>query len=277
MSVSVPVLAVVFGSVLPPQGDIVECLVHLGCSKEVSSYSLKLQNWNGKYSSNGSSPITVGLDGSISIGRGANCPQLITCRVESIDYESTPTESYVTVSGRCWGERLFRRVVSKTYTGQKGEAIVKDLLDYYAGLSHVRSNSELAENTDTTYTQLEYTDSPLWDILKYIAETADKAGVIGYDFRIAPDGKFEFFPKNSKVNSVSLSEKIEVGRYRKDISRVRNKITIYGLSDKSIPADKVSWTRSLTPSDGTWTAESGIVSVDSTGAPDGGEIGRAHV
>jgi hypothetical protein len=97
---------------------------------------------------------------------------------------------------------------------------------------------------------MEYVDSPLWDTLKYVAETADKQGVIGFDFRVAPDGKFEFFPKNSKTNPVSLTEKIESARYRKDISRIRNKITIYGLANKSLPTDKVSWTRSLTPYDG---------------------------
>jgi hypothetical protein len=202
------------------------------------------------------------MDGSISIGRGAKCPQLITCRVESVDFESSPTESYLTVSGRCWGERLFRRVVTKTYASQKGEAIVKDLMDYYAGLSHVRGSVELAEDTDTTYTKLEYSDSPLWDILKYIAESADKEGVISYDFRVAPDGKFEFFPKNSKTTSVSLSEKIEVSQYRKDISRVRNKIMIYGIADKSVPLDKDAWTESLTPTDGQWQAGAGEISLN---------------
>ena len=172
--------------------------VHFGCTREVSSFEAVLQNWNGKYSPNGTYPLSVGLDGNISLGRGANCPLLLTCRVESVKYQSTPLESYVTVSGRCWGERLFRRVVSKTYENKKGEEIVKDLMDYYVGLSHVRGSTELVEATDTTYTQLEYSDTPVMDILRGIADSADKAGVIGYDFRIAPDGKFEFFPKNSK-------------------------------------------------------------------------------
>ena len=266
-----PSIALVFGAVAPPQGDVVELTAHLGCSKEVGSYEVTLHNYGGKYSPGGATPITVGMDGTISLGRGATCPLLMTLRVEDVNYESNPNESYVTISGRCWGERLFRRVVTKTYTSQKGEAIVKDLLDYYVGLSHVRSSVELVENTDTTYTKLEYTDSPVWDILKYIAESADKAGVIGYDFRVAPDGKFEFFPKFSKTNSTTIVDNIDVKtKYRKNITRVRNKITIYGIADKSVPTDKVSWTRSLTPSDGTWTATSGSVSTDATGAPDGG-------
>jgi len=138
LSVDAPSLAIAFGSVSPPQGDVVRLTVHLGCTREVSSYEAVLQNWNGKYSPNGTYPISVGLDGNISLGRGVNCPLLMTCRVESVKYQSTPLENYVTVSGRCWGERLFRRVVSKTYASQKGEEIVTDLMDYYVGLSHVR-------------------------------------------------------------------------------------------------------------------------------------------
>jgi hypothetical protein len=270
MSVEIPKMTVALGSVGVPQADIVDCIVHLGATKEVSSWELTLQNFDGKYSPSGAYPLSVGQDGYICIGRGSNVPQVITTRTESVSFQDKPNEYYVKVSGRCWGEKLFRRVVTKTYTSQKGEAIVKDLLDYYAGISHVRGSIELVENTDTTYTDLEYSDSPVWDILKYIAGSADKSGVISYDFRVAPDGKFEFFPKYSKTNTVDLTDRIEQIEYRTDISRVRNKIMSYGLADKSVPTDKVSWTRSLTPSDGAWAADSGNVSVDSTGAPDGG-------
>jgi len=266
-----PSIALVFGSITPPQSDVVELFAHLGCSKEVSSFEVKLHNHDGKYSPGGSSAIAVGTDGSISLGRGAACPLLMTLRVEKVHYQSSPIESYLTVSGRCWGERLFRRTVTADYTGLKGEEIVKNLMDYYAGLSHNRSGTELVEATDTTYTELKYEDSPVWDILKYVAESADKAGVIGYDFRVAPDGKFEFFPKLSKTNSTVITENIDTAaEYEKDITRVRNKIIVWGLADKSLPSNKVAWTRSLTTSEGTWTASAGSVSVDATGAPDGG-------
>jgi hypothetical protein len=264
VSVSAPVVAIVFGSVTLPQGDVVELRVHFGCTREVSSFEAVLQNWGGKYSPEGPNALSVGLDGSISVGRGVTCPLLMTCRVESVKYESTPVESYVRISGRCWGERLFRRVVTKTYENKKGEEIVKDLLDYYVGLSHVRDSTELVEATDTTYTRLEYENTPVIDILRFIAESADKAGVIGFDFRVAPDAKFEFFPRNSKASAVSLSEKIEQSAYGRDIHRVRNRIAVYGVADKSVPADKDAWTESLTPSDGAWTATAGTVSFDSS-------------
>ena len=57
--------------------------------------------------------------------------------------------------------------------------------------------------------ELDYEDSPVWDILKYVAETADKAGVIGFDFRVAPDGKFDFFPKYSKTNATVIVDNID--------------------------------------------------------------------
>jgi hypothetical protein len=264
LSVNPPSIAIAFGSISPQQGDVLALKVHLGCTKEVGSFEALLQNWNGKYRQNGAYPITVGLDGSISIGRAATCPLLMTCRVENIKYESTPVENYLRVSGRCWGERLFRRVVTKTYENKKGEEIIKDLLDYYVGLSHVRNSVELVQDTDTTYTKLEYSDTPVMDILREIADSADKAGVISFDFRVAPDGKFEFFPKNSKTSPVSLTDKIESSDYSKDIIRVRNRMVVYGDSDKSVPADKDVWTESLTSDDGAWTATSGTVSFDAT-------------
>jgi hypothetical protein len=226
-----------FGSVAPLQGDVESLKVHLGCTKEVSSFEVDLKNWDSKYSTSPNA-IALAQDGHVDVGRGANVPQLITCRVEDLEYESSALEHYLKVKGRCWGEKLFRKCVTKTYENQKGEAIVKDLIDYYVGLSHVRNLVELIEDTDTTYTKLEYKDTPVFDIISFIAETADKNGVIGYDFRVAPDGKFEFFPRLSKASSVSLSEKIETAAYRKDISRVRNKITIYGAAEKSWPTDK---------------------------------------
>jgi hypothetical protein len=259
MSVSIPVLAVVLGSVTPPQGDIIEARVHLGTTKEVSSWELLLQNWDKKYSPGGTHPIIVGQDGYICIGRGVNCPQIITTKTESIKYESSPNENYLRVAGRCWGEKLFRRVVTKTYSNQKGEAIVKDLMDSFAGLSHNRGGTELVEDTDTTYTKLEYENTPVFDILQYIAGSADKAGVIGYDFRVAPDGKFEFFQRNSKTSLVSLSEKIEVSEYWKEILAVRNKATVYGSQGKNVPLDLDSLSESL---DG-WTCDSGTLELES--------------
>jgi hypothetical protein len=268
MSVNPPALTIALGSVGIPQVDVIEALVHLGATKEVSSWELNLQNWNGKYSPNGTYPLNVGQDGYICIGRGANVPQLITTRTESIRFESSPTEHYVKVAGRCWGEKLFRQTLTKDYSGFKGEDIVKDLLDYYSGISHVRGSTELVENTDTTFSDLKVQDTQVWDLLQKVASQSDKNGVIGFDFRMAPDGKFEFFPRATKTSPVSLTDKIEAYEYWKEIIAIRNKVTIYGAQDKSVPLNKLAWTQSLTPADGSWTATAGQVSLETAmGSP----------
>jgi hypothetical protein len=260
----------VFGSVAPPQNDVSDLRVHMGATDEVSSFECLLQNFDKKYSPGGTYPINVGDDGSISIGRGANCPLVATISVEEIKAVSdSHGENSLRVLGRCWGERLFRRVVTKTYESQKGEAIVKDLIDYFVGLSHVRNSVELIEDTDTTYTKLEYENTPVFDILKFIAKTADKAGAIGYDFRVAPDGKFEFFQRNSKTSSVSLSERLDVSEYRKSIFRKRDKIFVYGAAEKKYPSNGDSWTETLDiNSDMTndWVSGTGTGSVSLDGA-----------
>ncbi|MBA7472616.1 hypothetical protein ES707_07948 [subsurface metagenome] len=235
MSVGLPVVALVFGSVTPPQGDVLGLIVHLGCTNEVSSFSCLLQNFDKKYTE--TYPITVGVNGSLSIGRGANCPLIATIRVEEVTCESSSIENYLRVKGRCWGEKLFRRVITKRYENQKGEAIVKDLIAYYVGLSHVRDSTELIEDTDTTYTLLEYENTPVFDVLKYIASSADKNGAVGFDFRVEPDAKFAFFPKNSKTSPVSLSDLIESSDYKRDIHRIRNRIMTYGAREKPYPLD----------------------------------------
>jgi hypothetical protein len=236
MSVDIPKMALAFGSVAIPQGDVLEARITLACTEEASRFEVLLQNWDKKYSPGEANAINVGVDGHIDLGRGVNCPQLITCKVEEVRFMSDAVAHYVKVSGRGWDERLFRALVTKTYANMKGEAIVKDLLDSYAGLSHNKDGTELVEDTDTTYQMLKYEDTPVIDILQFIAGSADKNGIIGYDFRVAPDGKFEFFPRGSKTNSISLAEKLESTEYDKDIHSVRNKITVYGAQDYKLQA-----------------------------------------
>ena len=108
---------------------------------------------------------------------------------------------------------------------------------------------------------LDYDNTTLWDILKYIAETADLNGAIGYDFRVAPDGKFEFFPLNSKAASISLINIPEVADYKKDIARVRNKIYVFGAAEKVYPVSMDLFTEGTSG----WIADPGeTLSADGT-------------
>ena len=108
MSVNPPVMTVALGSVGVPQADIIEAMVHLGATKEVSSWEL-LCRTGMENTAQRHLPAKCWPRRLHRIGRGANIPQLITTRTESIKFESTPTEHYVKVAGRCWGEKLFRQ------------------------------------------------------------------------------------------------------------------------------------------------------------------------
>jgi hypothetical protein len=385
--VTIPDVTLTFGSVTVLSEDILEVRVHHGGTREVSSFEVLINNIDGKYYPGDVDlyGLRVAYSASIKVGRVGAVPQLLTGKVETLVCEGEELDHRLHLAGRCKGERLFRRNVTKNYgtlneekasepsyshqntsytlaatlsydtpashrtwlkqiacvvkmsAGEgyyrftvtregesetivkddgwfnntdykqvyldldflgnvsgdvtikfytrttdgantvysaghrtfadyrvKGDYIVKDLINNYTSLGHNRSGTELIEETDTTFSRLEYVDTPLQDILRYIAESSDYYGVIGYEFRIAPDGLFEFFPHGTKWASVGVIGLIETYTLKQDISRVRNKITIKGAPDKSVPLNKSDWTENLTPGDGAWTSNTGTVSFDTT-------------
>jgi hypothetical protein len=227
--------------------DILDMRVHLGLVEEVGSFELTMQNFDAKYTGQ----VAVGNWIKIWASRAdASLLKLFTGRVEEVEFDASSTENYLILRGRDRGEELFRRTVTRTYANAKAEEVVKDLIDDFTSLKHVRGTTELVENSDTTYTRLEYENTPLFDILKDIAQSTVKDGVVGFDFRIAWDGKFEFFKRNSKTSPVSLTDRIEVAEYRKDIHRIRNRITAYGAAEKANPNNRDAWTEDLTVGSG---------------------------
>ncbi len=258
MSVADPTATVVFGGYTIPLADIEELHVHYGYTKEISSFRALLDNSDKKYSIGETNEILKAAAALISIGRGANVPDILKGRVEDRQFLVKPYSHLLEITGRCDGEKLFRRNVTKSYRDMKGEDIVIDILDNFAGLEHKRAGYEFVADTDTTYTRLEYDDTPAWDILQYIAKTADKAGVIGFQFYIAPDGVFEFWPIGQGTSSLDLTDKIESALFKDGISKIRNRIKIYGAKTKSFPLGPDSATESLTG----WTANHGTLSLD---------------
>jgi len=243
--------------------DVLDARIHLGMVDEVGSFELTLQNFEAKYTGQ----IGVGDKIKIWLGReGSELLKTFTGRIEEIEFSSTSTENYLLLRGRDRGEELFRRTVTKTYENQKAEDVVKDLIDNFTDLKHLRGSTELVENSDTTFTRLEYENTPVFDILKDVAKSTVKNGVVGFDFRVAWDGKFEFFQRNTKTSQVSLSERIEVAHYSKDIGRIRNKIVVYGAAEKSLPSDRDGMTEAVTNAYGVWSSGTGTgsVSTDAT-------------
>lgn len=308
--------------VIPPQSDVIDLIVHLGCTKEVSSFELLLQNWAGQYSVVAKTPVTVGMTAEIGVGRHNNAPVQLTGRIEEIecrDYaEEDRTEvHFIIVKGRCLGRQLFGKLVTKAYEAQKGEAIVRDVIDSFTSLSHLRVNSlltgiagvgqkivlvtdgsifssgdlvkleddanweyneidtvvvntltmvndlvhtywvagnakcwlDLIEKTDTTFTKLYYADTPCFDIVKFVAANSDKAGTIGFDFRVEYDGKFAFFQKETKTSPVSSNDLLSMSYFKRSASRIKNKITVRGAAESRHPG---GWLSTAGTSFGEW-------------------------
>jgi hypothetical protein len=256
------------GHEIPPE-DIKALNVHIGMMKEISSFRAKLYNFNKKYIE--TYPLSEGDLVRIWVGRGVNQIQIFQGRVEELKADASAMENYLTLIGRCIGEELYRRLVTVIYQNQKGEAIIKDLIENYSRLKHVRNNVELIEETDTIYTELEYDKAKLKPILDFIADSADKSGVIGFDYRIEYDGKLAFFPRYSKTSPISLTDAIKHAVYSKTIHRIRNSVYVYGAAEKSAPADKDAWTEALTTVDGSWSSGTGTgsVSLDGTDKVEG--------
>jgi len=197
------------------------------------------------------------------MGRGYFSSKILSGKVERIDQvdraEEFQFDNVIILSGRCNGWELFSRkysgdLISDAGSG-KAETVVKYLIDNYTSLSHTRNATELVEATDTTYTVLKYDQpTPIFDILKFICETADTSGTIGYDMRVDYDGLFAFFARGSKTETWEFDEQLQIESYSQSIERIKNKITIKGRDDKPFPLDSDgqaysdAWSDLATPS-----------------------------
>jgi hypothetical protein len=259
-----PVSVVVLGAVTVSAADIRRIFVHLGKTEECSSWEVELQNWDEKYSPGGTYPLALGAAGHIDLGRVESPPKLITTRTEDLDYiektdENGEIDYSVKVSGRCVGEKYFRKHVNKSYYSAKGEDVVADIIDNFVDLDHVRDTVELIEDTSTTFAKLTYMDKPAHDILKDIASDSDLSGAIGYDFRVAPDGLFEFFPRASKAWAGSATDWIENSSYKLAVTAVRNCVKVFGWKGAFMPRQRDRWTGS---SNAMWSPLGGTCTVN---------------
>lgn len=146
----------------------------------------------------------------------------------------------------------------------EASVIVKDIIDNYTTLKHAAGETELVESTDT-YLTAEYEDTKVFDALQKLAQASDKSGAVGYVFRVRHDGLFQWFPKNSKTNPISLTDLMEELTFTKSIARIRNAFTVFGNPSCSIPQGQ-DWCENLT----NWSASIGSISLVTTGTAKSG-------
>ena len=244
------------------EGNCIDIKIHLGVTEEVDSFSASLWNKGGIYTGT-DRPLDVGNHVKIYGAReGDPLLKLFVGRVESLTaMDKGSRGNILTISGRSYGEELMRKTVFNMWENVKGEALVKSIIENYTSLKHVRGSTELVEDTDTTFTFLRYDDVNVFDILKEIASLCDKDGVIGFDFRITYDGKFEFFHRGSRTSPVSLTDLIEEAEWRKEIYRLRHRVTVYGKALSPVPADRDAWTEGGTVPSGWSSAGTGTFSM----------------
>lgn len=130
-----------------------------------------------------------------------------------------------------WEYQRIASITSNTLT------MANNLTNSYATADSAKVYLDLIERSSTAFTQLKYSHTTIFDILRFICDVSDLSGAIGYEMRVEYDGKFSFFPKETKAESYSLSDECQYQSYLKDASRIKNRITVFGKKDKPYPLD----------------------------------------
>jgi len=116
--------------------------------------------------------------------------------------------------------------------------MVNNLLENYTTAATLTLYLDLIRDSNTTYTKMLFSHETIFDILKFISDTASTSGgAIGYDMRIEYDGEFGWLPRGHVTESYTLAAQVQLERYMDDATRIKNKITVYGKPDKPAPLD----------------------------------------
>jgi len=126
----------------------------------------------------------------------------------------------------------------KKYIGATG----KTILDYLVGLCGTVTLDATDNGAGMVSTHdVELNENGLYDAIIDICGKAQTSGeAIGFDAYTDPLGKLHVFARGTKTSAINLSGKIY--RYIKsvDVHRVRNKLTVYGATKKTIPLSSVA-------------------------------------
>ena len=178
MSLTIPTLQFNLGGSPLTSADILGLSLHLGCTNEVSSFTLILNNTDGTYSPGEAGEPTKGAVVVIYLKRGSitgSTKPLFTGRLERVIWFNEAEEfnyrDIVTLQGRCKGHKLFRRhfdgdlnalvgVGYQAYKRTSGEAssLVAYLIDNHTSLTHTRVNSAITASASSAQKNVTVTD-----------------------------------------------------------------------------------------------------------------------
>jgi hypothetical protein len=164
------------------KNEILDLNLHFGCTTEVSSFEIVIDNGNtaynaGDYYVGGTKEIQTGDDIVIYVKRGTinGTKPLLTGKVEDVDIvdqnEDYEFRNVVTIRGRCLGSQFFDRKYSgdlnetvgsdyRAYQRKEGEAesLVAYLIDNYTSLSHIRTTDLMAAPANSGQKNVTVTD-----------------------------------------------------------------------------------------------------------------------
>jgi hypothetical protein len=162
------------------------------------------------------------------------------------------------ISGLSQGEILLRRLKkNKFWVGTGASTIVTELAnDLSLGTGEITA--------DATAITLEVKTQRYFDVLKNVSDYWASAGTqVKKDFYVDVDNDLVWKSRpfrSSGVETFAIGDNIIDYNVTKDVDAVRNKISVYGAAETFLPADRDSWTESLTD----WTATEGSLSLEGT-------------
>lgn len=142
--------------------------------------------------------------------------KILTGRIEEVQCNSKLAEHYMTIRGRDLGEDLFRKHVIKTYENMEGSLVVKNVIENYTSLGHIRDSTELIETNeefhsdDTCYQRARSLLVYLKDPAEYL--TIETSLLTGDNLKVFPGEKTSIAIPNDNIDAayrvVSIDHRI---------------------------------------------------------------------
>ena len=168
------------------------------------------------------------LDEVVQIDYGFASPKTLIGRVDGIDKRG----GLAILTGRDVSYETLDRPVDKEYSDTEAVAIMKDLIDTYAGGVLTYANATASAATIASIYPLRISMLDAFNKIIYFAESVDGDSFIWY---LDADKDLHTFAEGDVDNGRELEWMIEIFDYRRirDSWRTYDKVTVYGSNDSS--------------------------------------------